>query len=149
MAVKKKSVVKNAALAKVIDTSLGNLEAATANGEKALALATKNNKQASADAKRLNKKRATLIKRRKSAAAKAKKDPVAANTKALKAVVKELNAVKNAAAKAKTVKAGHSEELSGLRVSCRRLAAYSNALAAADKVLNKPKKKARRKRKAK
>ena len=79
MAVKKKSVVKNAALAKVIDTSLSNLEAATANGEKALALATNKNKQSSSASKRLNKKRATLIKRRKSAAAKAKKDPVAAN----------------------------------------------------------------------
>ena len=56
MAVSKKTIIKNAALAKVIDSSLTNLEAATANGAKALALATKNSKQSSAEGKRLSKK---------------------------------------------------------------------------------------------
>jgi hypothetical protein len=148
MAVKKKPVVKNAALTKVVDTSLANLEAATANGAKALALATKNSKQSSAAGKRLSKKRVALIKRSKSAAAKAKKDPVAANKKALNAITKELAAIRKEAAKNKIVKAANFEELSGLRISCRRLSAYGKAIAAADRVLNKPKKKTRR-RKAK
>jgi hypothetical protein len=148
MAVKKKPVIKNAALAKVVDTSLANLEAATANGAKALALATKNSKKSSAEGKRLSKKRVALIKRSKSTAAKAKKDPVAANKKALKAVTKELAAIRKEAAKNKIVKVANFEELSGLRVSCRRLAAYGKALTASDRVLNKPKKKNRR-RKAK
>ncbi len=148
MAVSKKTIIKNAALAKVIDSSLTNLEAATTNGAKALVLATKNSKQSSAEGKRLSKKRMTLIKRRKTAAAKVKKDPIAANKKALSAVDKELTAIRKAAAKNKTVKAANFEELSGLRVSCRRLSAYSKAIASADRVLNKPKKKTRRRKAA-
>ena len=146
MAVNKKPVIKNTALVIVIDTSLANLETATTNGAKALALATKKNKQSSAEGKRSNKKRVTLIKRRKTAAAKAKKDPVAANKNALKAVVKELAVIRNEVAKNKIVKAANFEELSGLRVSSRRLAAYSKALSAADRVLNKPKKKTRKRK---
>ena len=145
MAILKKTI-KNAALAKVIDSSLTNLEAATANGSKALALATKNNKQLSAEGKRLSKKRIALIKRRKTAAAKAQKDPIAANKKALSAVDIELAAIRKAAAKNKVVKAAIFEELSGLRVSCRRLSAYNKAISAADRVLNKPKKKTRRRK---
>ena len=148
MAVTKKTVIKNAALTKVIDASLANLEAATANGAKALALATKNSKQSSAEARRLSKKRVTLIKRRKTAAAKAQKDPVAANKKALNAVDKELAAIRKAVTKNNMIKAARFEELSGLRVNCRRLTAYSKALAAADRVLNKPKKKVRRRKAA-
>jgi hypothetical protein len=146
MAVNKKPVIKNTALVKVIDTSLANLETATTNGAKALALATKKNKQSSAEGKRRNKKRVALIKRRKTAAAKAKKDPVTANKNALKAVVKELAAIRKEVAKNKIVKAANFEELSGLRVSSRRLAAYSKALSAADRVLNKPKKKTRKRK---
>ncbi len=146
MAVKKKPVIKNAALAKVIDTSLANLEAATANGAKALALATKKSKQSSAEGKRLSKKRVALIKRSKTAAAKVKKDPVAANNNALKTVVKELAAIRKEVAKNKIVRVANFEELSGLRVNCRRLATYGKALTAADKVLNKPKKKTRRRK---
>mgnify|MGYP003624287049 CR=1 FL=1 len=148
MAVSKKKIIKNAALAKVIDSSLTNLEAATANGAKALALATKNSKQSAAEGKRLSKKRVTLIKRRKTASAKVQKDPIAANKKALSAVDKELAAIRKAAAKNKIVKAANFEELSGLRVSCRRLSAYNKAITAADKVLNKPKKKTRRRKAA-
>ena len=101
MAVAKKTVIKNTALVKVLDTSLTNLEAANANGAKALAAATKKSKQSSAEGKRLSKKRVALIKRNKTAAAKAKKEPVAANKKALNEVVKELAAVRKEAAKNK------------------------------------------------
>lgn len=146
MAVNKKPVIKNTALVKVIDTSLTNLETATTNGVKALALATKKSKQSSTEGRRLNKKRVTLIKRRKTAAAKAKKDPDAANKKVLKAVDKELAAIRKEVAKNKIVKAANFEELSGLRVSCRRLEAYMKTLAAADRALNKPKKKTKKRK---
>ncbi len=146
MVVKKKSVVKNIALVKVLDTTLANLDMATTNGAKALALATKNSKQSALEGRRLSKKRVTLIKRRKAAAAKAQKDPVAANKAALKAVDKELAAIRKAAAKNRTVKAANFDELSGLRTSCKRLNAYTKAIAAADKALNKPKKKVRRRK---
>jgi len=146
MAVNKKPVIKNTALVKVIDTSLTNLETATTNGVKALALATKKSKQSSTEGRRLNKKRVTLIKRRKTAVAKAKKDPDAANKKVLKTVDKELAAIRKEVAKNKIVKAANFEELSGLRVSCRRLAAYMKTLAAADRALNKPKKKTKKRK---
>jgi hypothetical protein len=148
MVVKKKSVVKNIALVKVLDTALANLDMATTNGAKVLALATKNSKQSALEGRRLSKKRVTLIKRRKAAAAKAQKDPVAANKAALKAVDKELAAIRKAAAKNRTVKAANFDELSGLRTSCKRLNAYTKAIAAADKALNKPKKKVRRRKAA-
>ncbi len=146
MAANKKPVIKNTALVRVIDTSLANLEAATTNGAKALALATKKSKQSSAEGKRLNRKRVALIKRRITAGNKAKKNPDAANKKALTAVNRELAAIRKAVAKNKIVKAANFEELSGLRVSCRRLAAYMKTLAAADRVLNKPKKKTRKRK---
>ena len=146
MVVKKKSVVKNVSLVKVIDTTLANLDMATSNGSAALARATKSSKQAAAEGKRISKKRVTLIKRRKAAAAKAQKNPIAVNKSALKAVDKELAAIRKAAAKNKTVKAANFDELSGLRTSCKRLNAYTKAIAAADKVLNKPKKKAKKRK---
>jgi len=146
MAIKKKPAVKNAALAKVIDTSLANLGAAAKKGASALAAATKKSKRSSVEGKRLNKKRVALIKRQLTAAAKAKKDPVAANKNALKAVVRELAAIRKAVAKNKAVNSANFAELSGLRGSCRRLTAYGRALAAADRVLNKPKKKTRRRK---
>lgn len=146
MAVNKKPNIKNAALVKTLETSLTNLENANINGAKALASATATAKKHSAESKRLNKKRMTLIKRRKAAAARAQKDPVAANNQALKAVDKELAMIRKAVAKSNQVKSAQYEELSGLRISCRRLAAYSKALAAADRVLNKPKKKTRRRK---
>ena len=120
---------------------------ASANGIQ-IGDATIKGKNLSAEAKRLGKKRKTLNNRRNSAAAKAKKDPVVANRNALRKVARELADVRKAVAKNKPVKAANFGELSGLRISCRRLAAYGRALAAADKALNKPKKKSR-KRKAK
>jgi hypothetical protein len=148
MVVKKKSVVKNVALVKALDTSLANLEMATANGSAALALAMKNSKQSALEGKRLSKKRVTLAKRRKAAAARAQKDPVVANKSALKAVDKELAAIRKEVAKNRAAKAANFEELSGLRTSCRRLTAYTKAIAAADKVLNKPKKKTKKRKAA-
>jgi len=146
MAANKKPVIKNTALVRVIDTSLANLETATTNGVKALALALKKSKQSATEGKRLNRKRVTLIKRRITAGNKAKKNPDAANKKALTAVNRELAAIRKAAAKNKIVKAANFEELSGLRVSCRRLAAYMKTLTAADRALNKPKKKTRKRK---
>ena len=146
MAANKKPVIKNTALVRVIDTSLANLETAATNGVRALALATKKNKQSSAEGKRLNRKRVALIKRRIAAGKKAKKNPDAANKRALATVNRELAAIRKAVAKNKIVNAANFEELSGLRVSRRRLAAYMRTLAAADRVLNKPKKKTRKRK---
>ncbi len=142
MAVSKKTI-KNSALAKVIISSLTNLEAATIAGSKALVLATKKSKQSSAEGKRLSKKRITLIKRRQRMAS---KEISLENKKALNIIDKELATIRKAAAKNKSVRTVLFEELSGLRINCRRLIAYNKALVATDKLLNKPKKKTRKRK---
>ena len=146
MVAKKNPDIKNIALVKVIDTSLAALGTAEANAAEALTLATKKNKQLSDEGKRLNKKCVTLIKLSKTAGVKTKKDPVAENKKALKMADKELAAIRKELATNKMVKTANLEELSSLRVSSRQLAAYIKALAAADRVLNKPKKKTKKRK---
>ena len=75
-----------------------------------------------------------------------KKDASAANKKAAAAVAKDLKATKSALDKARTNKAKVSAELAGLKSAAKRLNAYTKAIAAADKVLNKPaRKRAKRK----
>lgn len=145
MAVSKK-IIKNSALTKVIVSSLTNLEAATIAGSKALLHATKKSKQSSTEGKRISKKRITLIKRRKAAATKSRNNPIAANKKALNIIDKELADTRKAAAKNKSARAVLFEELSGLRINCRRLIAYNKALTVTDKILNKPKKKIRKRK---
>ncbi|MAS81823.1 MAG: hypothetical protein CMF45_03965, partial [Legionellales bacterium] len=58
----------------------------------------------------------------------------------------ELADTRKAAAKNKSARAVLFEELSGLRINCRRLIAYNKALTVTDKILNKPKKKIRKRK---
>jgi hypothetical protein len=95
---------------------------------------------------RLSKKRATLLKRKKLATTRVQKEPSADNNKALRDVKKELDSVTKELGKAKIVKDANNAELSDLRASLKRATAYRKGVAAADKVLNKPKKKSRRKK---
>ncbi len=71
------------------------------------------------------------------------------NKKAVAAVAKELNATKNALDKTRVSKAAVSAELAALKAAAKRLTAYTKAIAAADKVLNKPVKKRKKKKVAK
>ena len=145
----KKTVVKSASLEKVIETSLAALNAAKENGEKAVAALSINAKKLSAEGKRLSKKRATLSKRIKTTAAKFKKTGDAATRKLHKAATTELNSVKKLAAKSSAARSAIAEELRGLKAHTKRSKAYVAAHAKADKVLNKPVKKRRKKRASK
>lgn len=148
MASKKKSTktVTSAASIKVIEGALAGLADVASASAKAVVAVTKENKSLAAAAKRLGKKRSSLSKKKKSAAAKVKKESNAANKNALKSIDKELAVVKKEADKVKGQKATVSTELTGLKLASKRATAYAAALTKTDAILNKPKKKRRKKK---
>jgi hypothetical protein len=143
---KKQSIAKAAMVAKSLENALVNLEAAFESGTKAVTERTQNGSQFAKLVARLSKKRATLMKRKKLTTERIKKDASAENKKALRDVTKELDTVTKELGKAKIVKDANNAELGDLRASLKRTTAYRKGVAAADKVLNKPKKKPRKKR---
>ena len=147
MANKRLTIAKSASVEKNIATSLEKLAAACRDGDKAVAARSKISKKLNAESRRLNKKRAALLKRKKTAATKAKATASAETRKALRVAVVELAAIRKALAVLRAAKAVNTPELAALKVAQRQANAYEKAIAQADKVLNKPKKK-RRKRAA-
>ena len=145
---RKKSIVKSDALNKRIDSAVEALSSASAEAGLAVDSLSKEVKKLTAESKRLSKKRATLVKRKKVAAKKAKSSPSAETRKALNAVVKELSGISKLAPKARALKTAAAAELSGLKSASKRLNAYVTNLGKADKILNKPAKKRRKRRKA-
>lgn len=143
---KAKRIVKNDAVEKAVNSAMSTLSSAGVECSKSVAAATKQAKTYLNEAKRLGKKRATLLKRKKSAAARLKKTANAVNRKAHKAIEKELAVVKKAIAKLTPVKSAHAIELTSLKASLKRITTYTGVLDKADKLLNKPKKKKRAKR---
>jgi len=147
--VKKVSVVSSLAVEKTIETSVGNLAKACSDAAAAVATKTKETSKLAAEIKRCSKKRVTLMKRKKIAANKLKKESSADNRKALKEVEKEITSVAKELGKFKPIKASVSEELTALKGHYKRVAAYVGAFEKADKILNKPKKKLKKRKKAK
>ena len=148
MATRKKTIAKSAAVEKNIATSLEKLAAACTDGDKAVAARSKVAKQLNREASRLNKRRGLLLRRTKAAAKKASTSPGAETRKALRAATAELAATRKAIAKVRAAKAVNSPELAALKAASRQANAYAKAIGQADKVLNKPKKKRRKARKA-
>ncbi len=146
---KAKPVIKAAALEKTIKTSTDSLTKACSDCSTAVTNKTAEAKKLTAEVKRHTRKKATLNKRSKTAAAKLKKDTNAANKKAASAVAKEIKSTKAALDKARASKAVVSTELASLKAASKRLTAYTRAIAAADKVLNKPAKKRKMRKVAK
>lgn len=144
---KKKAIATSAAMAKTLESALGGLASICESGGKAVDTRAKDAKKLAASSKRLGKKRMMLNKRKSTATARLKKDATADNRKALSAVVKELGMVTRELAKVKKVKDANNAELSGLRTSLKRATAYMKGVTSADRVLNKPKRKVRRKKK--
>lgn len=144
---KAKPVVKAAALDKTINASIDSLTKACGSAETAVTIKSAEAKKLLAEVKRHLKKKTTLTKRSKTAGAKLKKEANAANKKAVAAVTKELNATKAALDKSRASKAVVLTELASVKTAAKRLTTYTKAIAAADKVLNKPAKKRRAKKK--
>ena len=146
MAKAKKSIAKSSAVDKLLAGAIDKLTEANAKCGKAVASRSKDAKKFATAVKRLAKRKATLLKRKKTASNRVKKDSNTDNKKALRAVIKDLAATNRDLGKARKVKAANTAELSPLKAANRRLTAYTKGIAAADKVINKPKKKTRKKK---
>ena len=146
---KAKPVVKAAALDKTINASIDSLTKAYSDAVTAIAKKSAEAKKLLTEIKRHLKKKATLTKRSKAATAKLKKDANAANKKAVTAVARELKATNAALDKARARKTVILTELAALKISSKRLMVYTKVIATADKALNKPAKKRRKKLTAK
>ena len=144
MAKKKRTIAKSASVEKNVATALERLNAACSDGDKAVAVRSKTSKKLSAESRRLNKRRGTLLRRKKAAAIKAKATPSVETRKALREAVRELAATRKALAKTRAAKAINSPELAALKAPQRQANAYGKAITQADKVLNKPRKKRRK-----
>ena len=141
----KKTIANSNALEKTITASVASLTSACNQSAIAVDSLSKVAKTLANESTRLNKKRAVLMKRKKTAAAKQKKNPSAENKKSVQSVEKELTAISKDIAKVKPIKESNAVELKALREWLKRASAYTRGIESADKVLNKPKKKARRK----
>ncbi|MFV1984540.1 MAG: hypothetical protein ACC657_13440 [Thiohalomonadales bacterium] len=138
MAQAKKKIVKGEALVTAVDSALSVLINIASNTAKSIAIVDKENKKFTQEVKRFSKKKAILMKKKKNAASKVKKSPIVANKRVLKAVVKEIATVTKEAAKNAALKTAALEELTILKSVARRTTAYNRSLAAADRILNKP-----------
>ena len=146
MAAKKaKPNVKNSSAAKLVDSSIENLVSTDTQVNKAVTAISKEVKTLGKSIKTLSNKRKALTKKRIAAAKKTKKEPNAVNKKAGKAIVREIDINKKESTKLTAKKTILSDELKGLRITQKRTSLYLKAVAAADKVIAKPKKKKRKK----
>ncbi len=143
---KKATVMKSAVLEKLVSGSMNNLQVASDGGAKAIASRSAEAKKLLAESKRISKKRAILIRRKKTTSMKLKKVADAATRKILRDVEKELAAIKKVGEKVRASKTSLAEELKGLKENQKRAATYLRVIEKADKILNKPKKKKRRRR---
>lgn len=141
---KAKPVIKAAALDRTINSSTEALSQARDAAGLAVTKKSAEAKKLTAEVKRGTKKKVMLTKRNRTAAAKMKKAGDVASKKAAAAVAKDLNAAKSALEKSRANKAVVATELAALRAAAKRLNAYTRAIAAADRILNKPVKKRRR-----
>jgi len=145
---KAKPILKAAAIDKTVTTATESLSKANSNADTAVTAKKAEEKKLTAQIKQQMRKKKTLAKRSKTTAAKLKKDTNAENKKAAAAVAKEMKTVSTALDKARVSKKVVSTELAALKATSKRLTAYTKAINAADKVLNKPvKKKAKKKAK--
>ncbi len=138
-----KPVISAADLDKTINTSTEALSKACGAANTAVTKKIAEAKKISTNISRLLKKKATLTKRSKAAVTRHKKSPIAANKKSMDTVAKELKLTQEALGNARAGKIVVLEELSTLRSTAKRVNAYTKAISAADKVLNKPVRKRR------
>jgi flagellar basal body rod protein FlgG len=142
---KAKPVIKAAALDKTINSSTEALSKASDAAGTAVISKVAEAKSIADEIQRHLKKKSTLTKRSKVVIAKYKKSPDAAGKKSVGAIEKELKLTQASLVKARASKVSVVTELTALRAVTRRLNAYTKAITAADKVLNKP---VRRKKKS-
>ena len=150
MAIKKKrkKSVKGAASEKAVDSAIATINEVAASATKAVIAVNKEYKKLSKSAKSLNRKRAALVKRTKKSAKILKKEATAANKKAVAILKKDIAVIKKEAEKINNLKSAVSAELAILKSASKRAIAYVKGVTVADKALNKPKKKIKKKKAA-
>jgi hypothetical protein len=144
----KKRIASSASIDKKIGTAVETLQAVYGDVTKAVVTRSAAAKKLTRETRSLSKKRATLVKRKRTATNRVRKTPSAETRKALRTVTAELNAVSKVLPKSREQKAANAQELASLKASLKRASAYLKEIAKADKVLNKPRKKVRRRRTA-
>lgn len=140
---KRKPVVSSAAIEKVLNTSVGNLEDAKSNCDKAVKSRTAESKKLLNELRRLRKRRLTGMSKKKRAVAADKKESTVASRKNVRTLTSEL-ATTNKTLKVTVAKrSAVLSELSGLKTSLKRLNGYTKGITSTDKAIAKPKRRGR------
>lgn len=143
---KNKALIKGGALEKLVDSAVDNMKTALASGSAAIDARSKEVKSLNNLSARLRKKRAALLKRKKATSSKLKKSPNAESRKLLRDVERELISVRKDLGKTTSAKEAASGELSVLKSNFKKASLYSKGIEKADKALNKPVKKKKRRK---
>lgn len=143
---KKKALIKGGALEKLVDSAVDNMKSALASGSAAIDVHSKEVKSLNTLSARLRKKRAALLKRKKATSSKLKKSPNAESRKLLRDVERELVSVRKELGKTTSAKEAAAGELSVLKSNFKKVSLYSKGIEKADKALNKPAKKKKRRK---
>lgn len=146
---KKKTLIKSNALEKLINSAVGGMEAALESGTEAINVLGKEVKSLNTQGSRLRKKRVILLKRKKATTGKLKKSPNAELRKLLRDVERELASSRKELTKVTSAKDVAAGELGALKGNFKKVSVYAKAIEKADKVLNKPVKKKKRKKSSK
>lgn len=142
---KKKTPAKSTSLEAKVASAIQHLEDVAAHGDVAVNLRSAASKKLSNLSSRLSKKRAALMKRKKIITAKMKTAPTPDLRKLLRDIEKEVKTVTRDLTKARAEKSGHTVELAGLKEHLKKATTYLKHIGHADKILNKPKKKRKKK----
>jgi hypothetical protein len=146
MAASKKPVARNTVIANSIDNAVYNLEVALEKANKAVTVRSAESRKLLNEVRRLRKRHAAQMKRKKRAIATEKKNSTADTRKSVRTTTSELNATKKAITKATASRQAVLEELAGLKDSQKSVAAYVKGIYAADRMIEKSKKKKRTRR---
>lgn len=146
MAASKKPVTRNSVIASSIDSAVYNLEAALEKADKAVVVRSAESKKLLNESRRLRKRRTTQINRKKRAIAADKKNSTGDTRKAVRAVTSELNATNKAITKTSSARQAVLEELAGLKDSQKMLSGYVKGIYAADRAIERAKKKKKARR---
>lgn len=145
-ATKKKPVARNTVIANSIDNAVSNLEVALEKVNKAVTTRSAESKKLLNESRRLRKRHAAQMKRKQRAIAAEKKNSTADTRKTVRTTTSELNATKKALAKTTATRQAIVEELAGLKDSQKNVAAYVKGIYAADRAIERSKKKKKSRR---
>ena len=146
-ATKNKPVPRNSVIANSIESAMYNLETALEKVNRAVTLRSAESKKMLNESRRLRKRHTAQMNRKKRAIVAEKKNSTLDTRKAVRVATSELNATKKAISKVAGARQLVLDELSGLKESQKRVTAYVKGIYAADRAIEKSKKKKRVRRK--